>query len=390
MQETNANGPTTEKWKKKSGLVGLATSAPFPGALPLHDSEIPSQSTATNQKFTSSSNNLDYSISEASEEEEIQMGKEVAAIFKDKGVHPVLIFGSKGSGKTSLIASLLKYMRDRPEAAASIELAEELFPENDPKWTRRIEWAQNVFFKTGFDFIVDRVAPPSTLESLPFFIPVKVTLQNGTFSYFAFLEGKGEWYMPDYDAQVPFRKFKGFIQGLLQSFSNTSTVLYIAPFVTEDKDEGPNTKGLRLSDVGLLGAISEYALIRKAMFHQDHHLFLVTKWDVCCDTIASEKFIEPDADEIQNVLRERYQLAWTKYLNLSLPGENKSYSWYCSGVMDGRTVSTPAAEDSDRIAQFPRKLWDSLYQNATKKVLYEDVQPRELGFLDKLLRLLRR
>ena len=387
MEETNANGLITEKWKKKGGI---ANTLPFSEAQPLQDSEIPRQSPATSQAFTPMASSLDSSISDVSEEEELQMGKEVAAIFKDKGVHPILIFGSKGSGKTSLIASLLKYMRDRSEAAASIELAEELFPENDPKWTRRIEWARNVYFKTGFQFIVDRLAPHTTMESQPFFIPVRLTLKNGTFSYFAFLEGKGEWYMPDYDAQVPFRKFKGFIQGLLQSFSNTCTVLYVAPFVTEDKDEGPNAKGLRLSDVGLLGAISEYAGIRKAMFHQDHHLFLVTKWDICCDSIASEKFIDPDEDEVQDVLRERYQLAWTKYLNLSLPVENKSYSSYCSGVMDGRTVSAPAAEDSDRIALFPRKLWDNIYQNATKRVLYEDVQPREPGFLDKLLRLLRR
>lgn len=391
MDASEAKRLSTSKWKEGTKDGEFADTQPHQsgprlidaGSVPRHPS-----TPNTGHQFVASPALAEAYSSGLSVEEELQMGKEMAAIFKDKGVHPVLIFGSKGSGKTSLIASLFKYMRDRPEAAASIDLAEELFPEGDPRWTKRIAWAREVFYKKAFEFI-DKQAPATTQEDQPFFIPVRLT-QNGVFTYFAFLEGKGEWYMPDYQSDVPFRKFKGFIQGVLQAFSNPSTVLYVAPFVTEDKDEGPSAKGLRLSDVGLLGAIGEYAALRKAMFHQDRHVFLMTKWDVCCESIATERFVDPEAEEIQTAIQERYQLAWTKYSNLALPEQNRSYSVYCAGVMDGRTISAPATEDSDRIARFPRKLWDALYQNATGAVLYQDVQHREPGWLEKLLRLLRR
>ncbi|MBP0639677.1 hypothetical protein [Cupriavidus sp. AcVe19-6a] len=390
MDTSDAKNLTTEKWKNRSNSSVVVDPSPSHGARGQHEVHVPLKSgQASNQPFVPGLNATEAAAFDSSAEEELQMGKEMAAVFKDKGVHPVLLFGSRGSGKTSLIASLLKYMRDRPDADASIDLAEELFPEGDPRWTKRIGWARDVFYKKSFEFI-DRQAPATTQEAQPFFVPVRVTRKNGAYTYFAFLEGKGEWYMPDYEADVPFQRFRGFIQGLLQSFSSPATVLYVAPFVSEDKDEGPSAKGLQLSDMGLLGAIGEYGTVRKAMSHQDRHLFLVTKWDVCCDSIATEKFLEPEEEDIQTVLAERYQLSWTKYLNLPLSTENKSYSTYCAGVMDGRTISAPASEDSDRIAQFPRKLWDALYQNATGRVLYEDVQPRELGWLDKLLGLLRR
>jgi hypothetical protein len=381
MDASDAGSASTKKWKRES-----AETQPQSGDL-ANIRPIPSG--AERAIFSGGSSGPFAETADASYEEEMQLGQEIAAAFKNNHVHPVFIFGSRGAGKTSLIASLLRYMRDRQEADASIELAEELFPSNDPRWERRIEWSRDVFYRKVFAFI-DRQAPPATLEELPFFIPVKLVRKNGTGAYFAFLEGKGEWYQPDLTASVPFKKFKGFLQGVLSSFNDTATVIYVAPFVTDSADQGPTHRRMRESDIGLLGALEEYSTARKALFHQDKHLFLMTKWDVCCNSISSDDFLDPDAQEVQRILGERYQLAWKKYVSMPITNASaKSYSTYCAGIMDGANIAAPADDDAHMISTFPRKLWDTLYQNATGHILYQDVQPKSLGLLDRLLQILR-
>jgi hypothetical protein len=393
MDASESKPSLTEKWKKRS----KAAATPSSESLELDEAPVPEVSAEPVERaridveslippIQSVSSNVDPAFAE----DELQMGKELAAILKDRGVYPVFIFGSKGSGKTSLIASLFKYMRDRQEADATIELVEDLFPESDPRWERRVHWSRDIFYKKVFAYI-DRVAPPSTQEDLPFFIPVKISTKNSGDAYFAFLEGKGEWYQPDFSADVPFKKFKGFVQGVLQAFNGAAAVVYVAPYVTESAEEGASDKRIKDSDLGLLGVIGEYTSSRKALFHQDHHLFLMTKWDVYCHSIATDQFSDPDGEEIQRVFADRYQLSWTKYVNLSISDHmaNKSYSTYCAGVMDGATIVKPAAEDEARVSFFPRKLWDTLFQGATGKVLYQDVQPRPLSLVERLLRLLR-
>jgi hypothetical protein len=326
----------------------------------------------------------------SNEADEINLGKELAKSFKDKNVHPVFIFGAKGSGKSSLIASILRYMRDREEAAASIELAESIFPEGDQWWVDSIEWSRDLFYKKVFAY-VDNKAPEATQEAQPFFVPVKVTRKSGEEIYFAFLEGKGEWYQPDFSTNVPFRKFKGFLQGVLQNYNDKATVIYVAPFVTGSSFEPANSPYLRNSDIGLLGALEEYLSIRRAFAHQDQHMFLVTKWDVFCGSIASPSFIDPLGDEIQVVLRERYPLAWTRFLNSNFSGviQNKDYSAFCSGLIDGTTIVSAAEEDDANVSFYARKLWDWLHENAVGGILYQDVRPKELTKVDKVLKWLR-
>lgn len=322
--------------------------------------------------------------------EQSSLGKELAAIFKNNGVHPVLIFGSKGSGKTSLLASLFKYMQDQPDAGASIELAEDLYPE-DERWNDMRSWGRDIFHRKMRRFMEDGEAPPTTQEHQPFFIPVRLTLSSGQTVCFAFLEGKGEWYQPDETAEVPFKKFRGLIDGALQAFTNPTTVLYIAPFVTGSDDEPDDAPHLRNSDLGLQAVLSEYIKTRRGFVHLDQHMFVVTKWDVYCQTVGSMSFDDPSEEELTAVLERRYRRAWTKFqvVNMSGDVQNRSYSAYCAGLMSGRAVAATAEEDADRVAYYPRKLWNFVYQNATGQPMFEEFKPRKQGFLDWLLALIR-
>lgn len=322
---------------------------------------------------------------------EEQLGKDLASLFKDNNVHPVLIFGSKGSGKTSLLVSLFRYMRDNELSDASIELADEIFPIGDARWKSNIDWAQDLFFKKVFDFI-DNNAPATTQESEPFFIPVKLTTKSGNEKIIAFLEGKGEWYQSEEDlTKRPYKKFKGLLQALLINFNDPLTVIYVAPFVEGSEKNHLDSSHIKKSDIGLLGAINEYLTYRKVYQQKDSHLLLVTKWDVFCESIASESFSDPSDEDINEIFRDKYRLSWNKYLNLNLSNEhqNKSISTYSAGFMDGKQIACPAKDDLDLISAYPRKLWDWIYENATGGVLYPDVRPKTKSLFEKIISFLR-
>jgi hypothetical protein len=330
-----------------------------------------------------------------SDADQAKIGGELATLFKDNNVHPVFIFGSKGSGKTSLLASLFRYIQLSVDSHAAISLIDDIFPATDEKWRKHATWARDVYYKKVNDSI-DSMAPAATLEPSPFFVPVKLKLKTGKEAKFAFLEGRGEWYMPDESAEVPFKPFKGLLQGVLQQFNGKASVVYVAPFTTggyarTDAAEGSRSADLRKSDLGLVGAINEYISLRRAHFHQDNHLFLMTKWDIFCRGIAGGSFYSPHSDEIQEVFSERFELAWTRFQNLEVSGvnQNKTYSAYCAGVIDGLSIQRAAQEDVAVIDRYPRRIWDWLYQCHTGGVLYEDMQPRRPSILDRFLATLR-
>jgi hypothetical protein len=324
-----------------------------------------------------------------STDDDLALGKELASVFQDKLVHPVFIFGSKGSGKTTLIASILKYIQDREEASASIELAEDVLPPGD-QWAHRLSASRDLFYRKVFDYM-ENAAPPSTQEEWPFFVPVRLIRATGEEVVFAFLEGKGEWYHPDETSEVPFQPFKGLLQGMLLNFNEPATFIYVAPFATESFAEHSGSNHLAMSDKGLLGVLTWYQSLRKAHAHHDHHMLMVSKWDIFCESPVSPEFVDPTADEIQNVLRDRYPLTWNRYLKSTFSAErqNRSFSAYCSGLMTGSTIASVSGAAADNVAFFPRKFWDWMYENATGQVLYPDVRPAKPTLLDRLLNFLR-
>jgi hypothetical protein len=336
----------------------------------------------------------DASAQERAHEEQALLGQELAALFKDAGVHPVLIFGSRGSGKTSMLASLFRYMQ-LEVAQATLSLNESLLPTDDPKWNPHAQLARQLYYGKVLDFIKRR-APPATQELTPFFIPVTLTRTSGEEARFAFLEGKGEWYMPNETADVPFKPFHGLLQGLLQNYNSEASVIYAAPYTTGVLSRGgavesAGNANMQRSDLGLLGVINEYVNLRRATFHRDRHLFLLTKWDMYCDGLSDPAFQHPPGEALQGVIRERFPLAWARFQNLNFQGsaQNKMYSSYSAGLIDDLTVLSPAQSDSDIVDFYPRKLWDLLYEHHTGTPLYPDVRPRRPSLIDRFIQMIR-
>ena len=380
----NKSKVLADKWSKSEGAT-LKSSA---------EEEL-AASTRRNSTFDESNEISDPLTSSHDDVDQVQLGSELATLFKDNGVHPVFIFGSKGAGKTSLLTSLFKYFQLSANAEAAIYLFDDLFPSDDARWFQHVSWARDVFYKKVNDTI-ESAAPSATTEPSPFFVPIIIKRKTGEEIKIAFLEGKGEWYMPDETAAVPFKPFKGILQGLLQQFNDAATVIYVAPFTTGGQvrgsaPESSRSVDLRKSDRGLVGAINEYISLRKAHFHHDNHLLLITKWDIYCGGVAGELFVDPPGEYIEEVLNERFELTWTRFqaLEISLRTQNKNYSIYCAGVMDGLSIMRPAQEDVDMIDRYPRKIWDWIHKNAVGTSLFEDVQPRKISILDRLIKIIR-
>jgi hypothetical protein len=333
--------------------------------------------------------------SEAQLNEQITIGNELAVRFKEQGVHPVLIFGSQMSGKTSLLLSLINYPRTNQSAEASIEYDSSLYTqENEERLRSALDSGQALFYRAGQQWIANS-APKATLDEHPFFIPVVLQRLNGQESKFAFLEGRGEWYTPDEESLRPYRKFKGLIQGFLQTYSDPITVLYVAPFVPGSYGDASNAVGsselLRKADLGLVGAMEEYISGRRGYFRNDFHILTLTKWDIKCGGVTGDAFLSPLQEEISEELSTKFPLTWNRFSAIPMENQqgNLRVNAYSAGIMDGNRLNQLPEDDRQALNRYPRKLWDRLHVNAGQGILYKDVQHRPPSFAERLIAWLR-
>jgi hypothetical protein len=334
-------------------------------------------------------------MSDAGSNDQIELGNELAVKFKEQGVHPILLFGSQMSGKTSLLLSLLNYPRLDQRAEASIEFDESIYTDEQ---TIRLKSALNagqmLFYRASQQWI-GNAAPKATLDEHPFFVPVVLQKASGEQVKFAFLEGRGEWYTPDESSLRPYKKFKGLIQGFLQTFSNPVTVLYIAPYVAGSYGDTTSSLGnaelMKKSDLGLVGAIEEYMNARRGYFRNDYHILTMTKWDIKCGNVASDDFLDPLPSQISEELSGKFPLAWNKFNAMPMQNQpgNLKINVYSSGVIDGNRLNQLPSDDQYSLNRYPRKLWDRLYSNAGHGILYTDVQRKPPSLLDKLIDILK-
>jgi hypothetical protein len=370
-----------------SAIVGSAEKADdlYPDS-----SKQPSQAQAARSQFGQSPVDDD-----ANNEQQIALGNELAVRFLEEGIHPVLLFGSAASGKTSLLMSLLNYPRLDSAAEASIEYDESIYTEeNRDKFQQALDAGMQLFYR-GTQQWVANLAPRATTDNQPFFLPVRLQKSIGQDIKFGFLEGKGEWYHPDDTSLRPYRKFKGLLRGFLQNFSRPITALYIAPFESGTKSLGGGSSGnldyLRTSDLGLVGAMEEYITCRRSQFKNDFHVMLMTKWDVKCGSVSSAEFKAPIAEDVVEELVAKFPLAWNRFNAMPMDGsaENLKIAAYSSGLMDGGRLNQLAVDDKYFLNTYPRFLWDRLHGNAGFGVLYKDVQLKRTSVLDRLLAFLR-
>jgi len=386
------------KWKKSEEARSASESDSAPNQ---KENDVADQDFHSYSRFDHTSGN--FTDSYGNEDKQIEIGRNLAAIFKQKEIHPVLIFGSKSSGKTMLLASLFKYYHtdDADDADGSIDpCIDAICKSGDDQFDTLEDHLRlaNFFLDKIVFRVISGLAAEATLYEIPFFIPVEIKVSKNEPQRYAFLEGKGEWYQPNdnQESESTIKKFKGVICGLLQEYEGPLSVIYVAPCISG----GLNSRGDKTStseinshancDRGLVGAMDEYMRLRGAKCAQDHHLFLISKWDTECGGLSTEEFYSPTNQKINDILENKFNLSWKRFCNNLEPRvESTNYAAYCSGKIVEDKMVRLAKEDAAVVSRYPRRVWHWLHKNKSGKSLYADMIPPTPGIVEKLLAFLR-
>lgn len=315
--------------------------------------------------------------------------KKLSDYLIEKKYHPVMVFGDSGSGKSSLLASLLHYMQHDPNAGAICMLGDWILPTGTPEGDTFAEQASEFFHRDIMAFN-DGQAAPATRVEVPFYIPVVVRPNSGKAdTRLAFLESRGEDYRIDEGSVGYFPEIKRQIKDVYESFPGPISLIIISPFTyrdvytTQDDLEDENAR-IREGDKALYGALQAYQKARQYP-EMDNYMFVLTKWDMYTKGVSAPEFISPPRGLAEKMIRDRYPLAWNLFRNMPKTNSAKAMQ-YSAGLIAGNGVLAAPDQFKPAIYQFPRALWNWLYCNSTGgTTLYgETTQPKSGGLLSWL------
>jgi hypothetical protein len=292
----------------------------------------------------------------------------LAESLVQKGYHPVMLFGTAASGKSSMLASLFHYLQTDPWSEAICLLGEWILPIETNEGASVAEEASRFYNHVVMNFNRGQAAP-STRNEVPFFIPVVLRPNNGKPDIkIAFLESRGEDYKIKAETIEYFPKLKNEILDVYRHYPDPISLLIISPYTlkdaySEEEIERPGDAQFNEVDQSLYGALQSYQKDRQWP-ERDNYLFVLTKWDVHTGGLGNPEFANPPAGLVEKLIKERYPLAWNLYRNMPKGGNSNSMQ-YSSGLMNGDGVVTVPDRFRPSINKFPRALWNWLYINAS-------------------------
>lgn len=293
---------------------------------------------------------------------------DLANALQSQGYHPVLIFGTRASGKSSLLASLLHYLQSDPESPAIAIPGDPLLP-LDTAYGKEVHESALYFFNTVVDNFFNGEAAPRTSDQAPYYIPVVLRPNNGQPEVkIAFLESRGEWYHINRQSRALYPELRGEVDDVYRKFTGALSILLVAPLVIGDvyQDEGESEFVLaeqRDTDSSLFGALQSYQLAR-GMRDLDQYLFVLTKWDAYTKGLNSDEFSSPPKGLVDQLIESRYPRAWQMFRAMQQIAIPKAMQ-YCSGIMSGNVHAPTPHHLRHKLSPFPKTLWNWLYANAT-------------------------
>lgn len=292
-----------------------------------------------------------------------------------KNVHPVLVFGTSYSGKTTMLQSLLCYARNGAGSGIDISYGEPVFYDNSTASQDRVNEGR-AFFERGVSSFKDGNFAPPTSKDYPFFIPVTIMIKGERFKL-AFMEGNGEWYQPRSNTGIDqplFDDFKAEISSLILKFKKPISVIFIAT-----TDAGP-LKEKHKSDEGISNCIEQYK--NRTNGDRDNLLLLISKWDVLCDPAdPKSKFADAGFDDVVDEIK-KWRFIWPKYSTMKTanPDAKALMPYSAEWIKNNQIVARDKTYDVI-FDKFNRTLWNWLYGNVKsvdradgpRAVLYPDV-----------------
>jgi hypothetical protein len=311
-----------------------------------------------------------YSQSPYSPNDVEEAGLRLATRMEACGYHPVVLFGTAASGKTSLLLSLFSLVRMTPELHAG------LFP-GDPildihtdygKYTH--DNALQFFGQKTQDFIEGRAAPKTVLQ-YPFFVPVSFRPDNKPEAKFAFMESNGEWYRPDRSNGRLFPVLRRQIEDFIKNYQGGITFIHLVPYTQRAvysavADRAGEASEIQDASIAISGALQAYDRIR-ANKQNDRHLMLVTKWDAHSPPNVSKfDVLTCSPEEVVRFANENYAQALTTFRGIGLNDTQLFLNSYCSGIMNEMGVLQLRQNNELRapVMSYPIRLWEWLYRGA--------------------------
>lgn len=324
-----------------------------------------------------------------------KVGVQLAENMDEAGYHPVIIFGSSNSGKSSLLGSLLAYFQVDTTQEVGIGLGEPLIPTESEQGKAAFKQAEVFFYRSVQEFIGGE-AHQSTKTPFPFFIPVVIRPKGKPEVKVAFMESNGEWYKPDRTSDRFFQTLRSEIEGVLRHFQKKISFVHVAPYTQSTirdgvVDQGTERKEMNDASLALVGALDSYTRFRTNIKSEDSHMFLVTKWDAHTNEDAEifEILGNPDLAEVEEFANSKYTQGFAAFKGLRLGLNQKSIMQYCSGLMSGRAILRPTKELRPILYRYPQTMWNWIYANATDGIeLIARPAPRKLSIWQHALRLL--
>jgi hypothetical protein len=323
----------------------------------------------------------------------------LAQQLQDTERHPVIVFGATAAGKSTMLMSLIDYLKQEGgNVGVGIELGEHIYPPAHPRRKTAHEAAINFYERHHENFRRDRQILRATVGDFPFYIPIDVTpTKRGSSAVkFAFLEGKGEWYeRAPTKTGTRYQELKPEVYEVLENYALGLSVIFVAPYLVNNQD------GSRLGDygIGLLGMLQKYKHHRTAMqadsVKKDSLLFLLAKWDLYCDPLKNpQAFSQVRPDEVSQVLQGLYRESWNEFRALSQSRTGRRFFMqYVAGNIGNGIVQEPPDELRPTFERYPKVLLNWLYGNATRfaaahrrEVLFKDFVPKvEISRLERAM-----
>lgn len=308
-------------------------------------------------------------------------GYDLATVMAANGYHPVILFGTNNSGKTSLLMSLFGVLRTESDRLQTgMKLGAPLLG-LETELGRQLHANAKRLFEIGTQSFLRGEEIPATKTQLPFFIPVEFAPkgEGKPAVRFAFLESNGEWYRPLQQKGQKlseltdlYPQLRPQIEQVVERFQGGMSFIYVAPFtqgkVYAPSDDYGDVANLESASQALVGVLKAYETARQGGGRPfDKHLMLVTKWDKrAAGALDRAKEIEEDREDLEEFFATTYMQAHAEFTSIGVREDQKALNSYCSGIM-GEKGLLPLGKDEDTkhvVTGYPIRLWTWLYKNA--------------------------
>lgn len=310
------------------------------------------------------------------------LGEELALHVEAAGCHPIILFGSYSSGKTSLLLSLLATIKTEPSLRTGLRLGDPLVDISSGIGQKQYEMAEETFGQKTQQFI-EGVKPKATALKRPFFIPLDFLPFDKAEAKFALMESNGEWYMPDRNSAKLFRPLQKHIEDFIGHYQGAITFIHVLPFTQNANSNLSTTEkvndatAIQDASLAISGALQAYERIRIDKAH-DRHLLLVTKWDARERAgLSKEISLTSTFEDVSEFAEENYSQAFAAFQGMALREDQKYIAGYCSGLMNDAGVLVLKRSNDLRldVLNYPVNLWKWLYGNALAAVGLPEQDP---------------